>query len=137
MQVRNEDLAPNAVTSDKIADGQGTSADVADGYYNLRRYSEGTIPEASGGILDYNSVTSATIADGEVKSADIGDSEVTTQDLANGAVTSDKIADGALQLTVQTVRQLVTIPANTFTVRLLLPALVEQFSQEAAMILIP
>jgi hypothetical protein len=113
LQVRNEDLAPNAVTSDKIADGQGTSADVADGTITCADLAEGTIPEASGGTPDDNSVTSATIADGEVKCADIGDSEVTTQDLANGAVTRDKIANDAIQLVTHKVENIQSVPANS------------------------
>jgi hypothetical protein len=85
-QVNTDDLANNAVTTGKIADGTIQEQDIA----------EGTIPPASGGTPDDNSVTSATIVDGEVKSADIGNGEVTSEDVADGTITSTDLAEGTI-----------------------------------------
>jgi hypothetical protein len=95
-QVTTDDLADDAVTSGKIRDGEVTSEDVADGTITSTDIAEGTIPPPAGGIPDDNSVTSAKIVDGEVKSVDIGDGEVNTQDLADGSVTRSKMGSDAI-----------------------------------------
>jgi ribosomal protein S6E (S10) len=66
-------IADNAVTSAKIADGTITSAD-----------------------LGSNSVTSAKISDGTIVAADIASNAISTAKVANSAVTGDKIADGTI-----------------------------------------
>lgn len=97
-QVTTDDLADDAVTSGKIRDGEVTSEDVADGTITSTDIAEGTIPPPAGGIPDDNSVTSAKIVDGEVKSVDVGDGEVNTQDLADGSVTRSKMASDAITM---------------------------------------
>lgn len=72
-QVKNVDLAKNAVTSAKIKDGTVTTADVANG-----------------------AVSNAKLANSAVTSAKIKDGSITTADLASNAVTSPKIADGTV-----------------------------------------
>jgi hypothetical protein len=124
-EVGNQDLADDAVTTEKIQDGQVTSADVADGTITSTDLAEDAIPPAGGGTPDDNSVTSAKIADGAVASADIGDGQITTQDLANGAVTRDKIASGAIMPTIHivpTAKNIVVTPLQIKTTTVYCPA---------------
>ena len=62
-EVRNQDLADDAVTTEKIEDGQVTTDDLAD-----------------------DAVTSEKIADGEVTSADVADGTITSTDIAEGTI---------------------------------------------------
>ena len=99
-------MAPDAVTSDKIKNGEVMSEDVADGTITSTDLAPGTIPSGHGGIPDDNSVTSSKIVDGEVKTQDLADNsvysakiqdgEVGESDLQDNAVTMNKISNGAI-----------------------------------------
>jgi len=81
--VDNVKIRGNAVTSDKIADGQVGTNDLANNAVTSAK------------ILS-NAVTSAAIADGQVNTVDIANGSVLAEDLSSGAVTNDKLANGAV-----------------------------------------
>jgi hypothetical protein len=89
--VTNDDLAPDAVTSDKIKDGEVTNAELADDAVTSDKIKDG---EVTNDDLATDAVTSDKIANGEVKTDDLEDGAVTNDKLADDAVTSDKIKDG-------------------------------------------
>ncbi len=76
-------VANDTVTSEKIADGEVKTVDIADLAVTTEKIAN-------------NAVTSEKILDGEVETVDIADLAVTTEKIADDAVTSAKIADGAI-----------------------------------------
>ncbi len=81
--VTNAKLAPNAVTSDKIADGTIVTADLANNSVSSAKIIDGTIVTAD---LANNSVNSAKIIDGTIVTADLADNAVTSAKIANGTI---------------------------------------------------
>jgi hypothetical protein len=93
-QVKNSDIAGNAVTTGKIADGQVTTPDIAPG-----------------------AVTAAKIGKGQIGCSEIGDNAIISQFIVNGQVLTEDIAPGAIKPNVhRVVGDGVTIPPLDFRV---------------------
>jgi hypothetical protein len=91
--VFTEDLAYQAVTSDKIKDNTITSSDLANNSVDFNNLSNGAV--ITNKISD-GSVTGSKIADNTIESIDILDFSIATIDLKLGAVTSDQIQNGTI-----------------------------------------
>ncbi|WEK34017.1 MAG: hypothetical protein P0Y53_16135 [Candidatus Pseudobacter hemicellulosilyticus] len=99
----NPTIAPNAVTTAKIADGAVGSAKIMDAAVGSAKIADGSVGSAkiadgavgNAKIADA-AVGSAKIADGAVMTAKVADAAITEAKLANNAVSTDKVADGAV-----------------------------------------
>lgn len=98
--VDTANLADDAVTSDKIADGAVGSDHLGSGAVATAKIADGAVTEdklGSGAVtvnkIGAGAVATAKLADGAVTTAKINSGAVSTVKIADGAVTTDKIAD--------------------------------------------
>jgi hypothetical protein len=90
-EIKTNDLANGSLTNSKIANNTITSDKIKDGTILKQDIKPGEIigqqgPPGPAGVISNDSVTSATIKNGQVR----------TEDLANDSITSDKIKDGTI-----------------------------------------
>jgi hypothetical protein len=101
--VNTAEIANNAVTGVKIADGTIASGDLADNAVTSTKIAAGavTLGKLAAGVVGPNelanlAVSNGKIADGAVNGAKITDGGVAASDLADNAVTTAKVANGAI-----------------------------------------
>ncbi len=86
----------NAITTEKIANGTVSTADLAGNAVTSAKITNGTVTAAD---LANNSVDTVEIADNAITKAKMTNGSVDTDELAGSAVTSAKIADGTVATT--------------------------------------
>lgn len=91
--VDTPNIADNAVTSAKIADGTIQSGDIGAGQIKTTNIEDAAV---TGTKIASETITSANIQNGTIQSADIGSGEIHETNIANDAVTNDKVADNAI-----------------------------------------
>jgi len=101
-------ISENAITSDKIKDGEVKTADIANANVTLGKIetlgdaeiivgsTTGNNAVAMSGDVTMNNAGATKIGEGKVTTTEILDGTIATADIANEAVTNDKIADGTI-----------------------------------------
>ena len=89
-------LGTGVVSSNNIADGTITSADLANNAVTSAKIADGAVANSD---IASNAVTSSKIYDGTIASGDIASSAVTGSKIASSAVTENKLGTGAVTST--------------------------------------
>jgi len=102
-EVKNPDLASNAVTTGKIGSGQVRVADLGAGAVSTDKVLDGSLNGAdiqdeslTSADLGTNSVDATEVADNSIDTGEIVDESMFAQDLAPGSVGSSEVIDDSL-----------------------------------------